>query len=393
MSFLGDFSQLPLNVALNASPDTVQNAMPTGPTPAPVFPAPFGPQAAPPPVAYGSLPDTSQPQYPPQSNPYSSQPQYPPNSDSSQPQYLADLTRMFGILTDNQVAFQQGIMQVLSQPQAQPDAPRLGSSVKVRNPRMFSGKHEEVTPFLSKVNRIIQFNAVSFPSDNHKVLFLALYLKDGIPVEWFNHLESHASPLLHNWPRFLAEFHTKFADPRLIQTAEYKLYRLVQTGSAHSYLTHFIEILSHLDMTEQTKISRFMKGLKPAIKDNLVSIINRPQTLHGWENIIIQVDANINQREIEKQEESGKKPVKPSTFDPPVAPTSLPTDVVPMEVDAVHTSSGPRGKLTQAERDHRIKNNLCLYCAKPGHVVINCSARKAKHGDLPQQSKAQPEEK
>jgi hypothetical protein len=105
---------------------------------------------------------------------------------------------MFGILTDNQVAFQQGIMQVLTQPQPQSDAPRLGSSVKVRNPRMFSGKHEEVSPFLSEVNRIIQFNAVSFPSDNHKVLFLALYLKDGIPVEWFNHLEAHNSPLLHN---------------------------------------------------------------------------------------------------------------------------------------------------------------------------------------------------
>lgn len=250
---------------------------------------------------------------------------------------------MFGVLTENQIAFQQGVMQILGQPHPTAlahDAPRLGSSVKVRNPRMFSSKHEEVTPFLSEVNRIIQFNAVSFPTDNHKVIFLALYLKDGIPVEWFNHLESHNSPLLHNWPRFITEFKNKFADPRLIQSAEYKLDRLVQTSSAHSYLTHFIEISSHLDMTEQTKISRFMKGLKPAIKDNLVSIINRPQTLHGWENIIIQVDANIHQREIEKQEESGKKSTKPSIDPPPVHSTST-SDVVPMEVDAVRTLSAP----------------------------------------------------
>ena len=362
MSFLGDFSQLPLNVALNASPDTVQNAMPTGPTPAPVFPAPFGPQAALPSAAYGPLPDSSQPQYPSQSNPY-----------SSQPQYLTDLTRMFGVLTENQVAFQQGIMRILGQPQVAHDAPRLGSSVKVRNPRMFSGKHEEVTPFLSEVNRIIQFNAVSFPSDNHKVLFLALYLKDGIPVEWFNHLESHASPLLHNWPRFLAEFRTKFADPRLIQTAEYKLDQLVQTGSAHSYLTHFIELSSHLDMTEQTKISRFMKGLKPAIKDNLVSIINRPQTLQGWKNIIIQVDANISHREIEKQEESKSPkhflepfppvssvpsdilPITQPSLEPP--PPITASDVVPMEVDVI--------------RDYRIKNNLCLSCGKHVQGKVN----------------------
>ena len=138
-----------------------------------------------------------------------------------------------------------------------------------------------------------------------------------------------------------------------------------------------------------------MKGLKPAIKDNLVSIINRPQTLHGWENIIIQVDANIHQREIEKQEESCKKPAKspPSDSSPTPIPTPANTDIIPMEVDAVCTSSAPCGKLTQAERDYQIKNNLCLYCGKPNHVVKDCYAHKAKHGDISEQGKVQPEEK
>ena len=70
-----------------------------------------------------------------------------------------------------------------------------------------------------------------------------------------------------------------------------------------------------------------MKGLKPAIKDNLVSIINRPQTLHGWENIIIQIDANIYQREIEKREEFGKTLPEP--------PSNLPTitDTLPTSTD------------------------------------------------------------
>ena len=229
---------------------------------------------------------------------------------------------MIGILTNNQIAFQQGIMQVLGQPQSA--APLLSSSVKARNPHMFSGKHEEVTPFLSKVNRIIQFNSVSFPTNNHKVLFLALYLKDGIPAEWFNNLENHSLPLLHNWLTFLAEFRRKFSDPSLVQSAKYKLDQLVQTGSAHSYLMHFINISSHLNMTEQMKISHFMKGLKPVIKDNLISIINHPQTLHSWENIIIQVDANIHQHKIERQEESGKKPPKPSPSDPSPTPILTP---------------------------------------------------------------------
>ena len=120
-------------------------------------------------------------------------------------------------------------------------------------------------------------------------------------------------------------------------------------------------------MTEQMKIARFMKGLKPVIKDNLVSIINCPQTLHGWENIIIQVNANIHQRKIERQEESGKKPPKPSPSDPSPTPILTPVnfDVIPMEVDALLAPPGPCGKLTQAERDYCIKNNLCLHCSNP----------------------------
>ena len=72
----------------------------------------------------------------------------------------------------------------------------------------------------------------------------------------------------------MSEFCKKFADPQLSSTVDQKLEKQKQTGSAHAYLTRFVKLLSHLEMTEQTKINCFMKGLKPVIKDNLVSIIN-----------------------------------------------------------------------------------------------------------------------
>ena len=111
-------------------------------------------------------------------------------------------------------------------------------------------------------------------------------------------------------------------------------------------------------MTEQTKINHFMKGLKPVIKDNLVSIIDPPLTLMGWENIIIQVDTNLHQQDLKRKDESKGKSSnqKPTASTKSVHPTtSTPTilsstpDVVPMEVDAVQTN---RGKLTQEEHDH-----------------------------------------
>ena len=36
-----------------------------------------------------------------------------------------------------------------------------------------------------------------------------------------------------------------------------------------------------------------------------------------------------------------------------------------------------KGKLTQQERQHRIDNNLCLFCGKPGHKVLECPTKPA----------------
>ncbi|KLO15535.1 hypothetical protein SCHPADRAFT_789774, partial [Schizopora paradoxa] len=57
---------------------------------------------------------------------------------------------------------------------------------------------------------------------------------------------------------------------------------------------------------------------------------------------------------------------------------------VPMDIDALRTNAKPasnsqkRGKLTPEEREMRIKNGLCLYCGKKGHVVNECRAAAAK---------------
>ena len=67
---------------------------------------------------------------------------------------------------------------------------------------------------------------------------------------------------------------------------------------------------------------------------------------------------NIHQHEIEKCKESSRKPGKPSP-DLPTQPTTVTlladTNVIPMEVNAVQTPSGPQGKLTPVE---------CEYCIK-----------------------------
>ena len=35
------------------------------------------------------------------------------------------------------------------------------------------------------------------------------------------------------------------------------------------------------------------------------------------------------------------------------------------------------GRITEAERQHRFANNLCLYCGGPGHVTATCPKKAA----------------
>ncbi|KAG6824623.1 hypothetical protein H0H93_001816, partial [Arthromyces matolae] len=101
-------------------------------------------------------------------------------------------------LQQTQAAFQQNLLDVMHEVARRPNVvaasepaipiPR-GNTIKLRNARLFNGKHNEVTPFLSEIQRHIEFAPASFPDDHSKVLFVGLNLKDGIPVEWFSQLE------------------------------------------------------------------------------------------------------------------------------------------------------------------------------------------------------------
>ena len=46
----------------------------------------------------------------------------------------------------------------------------------------------------------------------------------------------------------------------------------------------------------------------------------------------------------------------------------------PMEID--HARFQP---LTDAQRQHRRDNGLCLYCGTPGHVIRHCPMRDPRH--------------
>ena len=97
------------------------------------------------------------------------------------------------------------------------------------------------------------------------------------------------------------------------------------------------------------------------------------------------IDGRIYERRLEKQGKDNsafRASNKPNTSKPKQYPKNY-YGPMPMDLDAAQRKRSypnkgkfqKRGKLTQKERDERIKNKLCLYCGKPGHVAKECRAK------------------
>src|SRR5206468_420535 len=54
--------------------------------------------------------------------------------------------------------------------------------------------------------------------------------------------------------------------------------------------------------------------------------------------------------------------------------TPKPYDRLPISEHRLRTSSNVNSgrRLTEQQREHRRKNNLCMYCGAEGHIIRNC---------------------
>jgi hypothetical protein len=109
--------------------------------------------------------------------------------------------------------------------------------------------------------------------------------------------------------------------------------------------------------------------------------------------ISVAVDNHLQEREAERREEDRlRRSFLPTPVnnvvakDPSRAPvvaaisTSIPepTSTSPSTIAATTSTSRPAAsftRLTEADRQYRFDNRLCLYCGKPGHIKRDCPTK------------------
>ncbi|KAJ2930719.1 hypothetical protein H1R20_g6374, partial [Candolleomyces eurysporus] len=262
----------------------------------------------------------------------------------------------------------------------QPPAPTQGSSgaPKFREPRMFNGKAEQVEPFLREIDNGLALQRRLFPSDRDKTRYFSLYLADGTPTSWWATIERSPDKqhLLEDFDELVKEFKEHFDEPDRYAKALRKLRKLRQTGSAAEYTARFLEYVSDLNWTDQTKMQQYFDGLKDVVQDTLVNRKGRHFTDDFTEfyKLCISIDNELH--ELAQNRKSSSASTRKSYTSPTAtlpSSSSFTSGIAPMEVDAVR-----RGPLSTEEKDRQRSLGLCLYCGQGQHFAQDCPNKSTK---------------
>ena len=243
---------------------------------------------------------------------------------------------------------------------------------KIALPEKFDGSHSKFRDFLAAVNNYIAVKENEFSDDEAKSRFIgSLLCKEALT--WYRHICETNVDLLLRHNEFINEFTSNFDDPNSRRNAQEALARMKQGKfNVASYGAKFRRLASETLYNETALIVLFRRGLNDEIKDVLCQTFEDPDNLEDFIKLCTKIDQRLAERRIEKSLSRNipfahfKRPNKPARNNN--------SETVPMEIDSMTFNN--KKKITDEERQHRKKNNLCMYCGKPNHIASNCPNKK-----------------
>jgi hypothetical protein len=132
--------------------------------------------------------------------------------------------------------------------------------------------------------------------------------------------------------------------------------QLKQTHSISEYYGEFMAIAADLPWNEAPLVSRFYEGLKPIIKEMLVTF-DKPQYIVDYLPICFKLETRLLAR-IEERKNETQYQYQPQGN---------------QKTSKVNTT-----RLSPEERTRRMKEGLCFNCATKGHMARNCPMKTAQ---------------
>lgn len=283
--------------------------------------------------------------------------------------------------------------------------------------------------FLNQCLTTFLANPQLYATAKSRIIFAGSYLSGRANAWWGGYLSDldlrePENAFLTSWIGFRQELIIRFGvtDPKAHALKEIKRLRQGPDQHVADYLQAFDQIAKHLDWNDEALADHFFTGLLSRVKKVFASRTTpRPTDLTTLAALATAMDNNYWLYEDESRGKPrwthdsahpGSSTDNPRQRAPPAhgprpqrsnfqrnsgsntnpagrsharASSTGRQDRTPRSGNKSAPAQGPdltgklnsAGKLTSEEREHRMKNGLCLYCGKSGHEAKEC--RKAAH--------------
>ncbi|CEL63085.1 Retrotransposon-derived protein PEG10 OS=Mus musculus GN=Peg10 PE=1 SV=2 [Rhizoctonia solani AG-1 IB] len=239
--------------------------------------------------------------------------------------------------------------------------------IKVKAPEPFKGgSGTEAKQWLARMNGWLRLSATQFNSEEDVVTFLLVNMEGSASAWALPHLANMGSnrATITTATEFDTAFSRAFFDPDEQRAAERKITALVQTTTTAAYATEFRTLLMSLDWNDAALRAQFYKGLHWHVKQQLAQKETQPQDLEELIAAATRID-NVR-RELEISRPSHENRPKPAA-----AATTSRTNTGAPRIDSDRLKADPN-YVSEAERQRRRDEKLCIKCGKAGHRFAEC---------------------
>ncbi|KAI2649284.1 Retrotransposon-derived protein PEG10 [Labeo rohita] len=266
-------------------------------------------------------------------------------------QQLDRLTDLTAQLVRALQSFQSASPPASPPPSAQP----VTSEPRLAFPEKFDGTATKCKGFLLQCSPFVNQQPHLYPTDECKISFVTSLLS-GRALEWATAVWCLDRPTFPSFATFLQEFKKVFQPCTESGDAGEQIMALRQgRRTAADYALSFRTLAAQSGWNDGPLKLHYRKGLHPDLQLEL-ACRDEDLTLDQYIDLSIRVDNLMRSR----------KPARPFQSASMSAPTGEPAPE-PMQLGAT--------KLTQEERERRLRGNLCLYCGQAGHIRANCPTR------------------